>query len=64
MKRILDTKTMTYAFPDGSGRITKEAVVERQLLKSRIQEIESSDKPFPLGLLALLRFKYFTLHSK
>lgn len=33
MKRIFDPKTMTYAFADGSGLLTHELLIRRNLLR-------------------------------
>ena len=60
--RKLDPRTMTYSYSDGSGLITPEQVFERKLLKSKIEELETSNGN--LYLLAMFRFKYLTYFSK
>lgn len=38
--RIYDSKTCTYSFFDGSGLITEEQQLQRNLIKSKIEELE------------------------
>lgn len=64
--RVLDPRTMTYSFSDGSGLITKEQVIERQLLKTKIDTLEVENDGSFLGraLLAKLKFDYLTFFSR
>lgn len=39
--RQLDPRTMTYAFSDGSGRITQEQIMERKALLTEIYCLEN-----------------------
>ena len=61
MKRNFDPNTMTYAYSDGSGRITHEKVIERKLLLEKIKEMEAEDAPSIL--IAAAKFKYLTFNQ-
>ena len=38
IQRKLDLNTITYSFNDGSGLVTKEQCLNRELLRSKIEE--------------------------
>lgn len=60
MKRILDIRTMTYAYEDGSGVITEERRLEKLLLKDRIMVLEGEYSEKNAFLIAALKLAYFT----
>lgn len=64
--RVLDPRTMTYSYSDGSGLVTSEKIIERDLLKAKIGELEAEGDGSFLGraTLAKTKFDYLTYFSK